>query len=43
VGRYLTAKVVIANGLNNGDRVVVAGGQLLHPNMQVEIAQERQP
>ena len=43
VGRYLTAKVVIANGLNNGDRVVVAGGQLLHPDMQVEIAQERQP
>jgi RND family efflux transporter MFP subunit len=43
VGRYLTGKVVINGGLNDGDRVVVAGGQLLHPDMQVEIAEERQP
>jgi hypothetical protein len=34
---------VINGGLNDGDRVVVAGGQLLHPDMQVEIAEERQP
>jgi len=40
VARYLTGKVVIGNGLNQGDKVVVAGGQLLHPDMQVEIAQE---
>ena len=40
VARYLTGKVVISQGLNDGDRVVTAGGQLLHPDMQVEIAQE---
>jgi RND family efflux transporter MFP subunit len=40
VGRYLTAKVVIIDGLTDGDQVVVAGGQLLHPDMQVEVAQE---
>jgi RND family efflux transporter MFP subunit len=40
VGRYLTAKVVVINGLASGDQVVVAGGQLLHPDMQVEVAQE---
>jgi RND family efflux transporter MFP subunit len=38
IGRYLTDKVVISDGLNNGDRVVVAGGQLLHPQQAVEIA-----
>ncbi|WP_454255681.1 efflux RND transporter periplasmic adaptor subunit [Pseudomonas sp. Marseille-Q8238] len=40
IGRYLTDKVIIQGGLNAGDRVVVAGGQLLHPQQQVEIANE---
>jgi len=38
VGRYLTAKVIITDGLQGGEKVVVAGGQLLHPDMQVEVA-----
>jgi RND family efflux transporter MFP subunit len=38
VGRYLTGKVVIVDGLKNGEKVVVAGNQLLHPDMQVELA-----
>ena len=38
VGRYLTGKVVISDGLQSGQSVVVLGGQLLHPGMQVEIA-----
>jgi len=38
VSRYLTGKVVIAEGLKGGETVVVAGGQLLTPGMQVEIA-----
>lgn len=41
VGRYLTAKVIITDGLQAGEKVVVAGGQLLHPDMQVEIADTR--
>ena len=40
VDRYLTDKVVIRSGLQDGDRVVVAGGQLLYPGQQVEVAQE---
>ncbi|NIE76789.1 efflux RND transporter periplasmic adaptor subunit [Pantoea sp. Ap-967] len=36
VGRYLTGKVVIAQGLKGDETVVVTGGQLLHPGMQVE-------
>lgn len=36
VGRYLTGKVIITDGLENGEQVVVAGNQLLHPDMQVE-------
>lgn len=40
VARYLTGKVIIADGLKGGEKVVVAGGQLLHPGMQVEIAQQ---
>lgn len=49
VGRYLTGKVIISDGLKGGERVVVAGGQLLHPGMRVDIAdtlkqpQEGQP
>lgn len=39
VARYLTGKVIISDGLKGGEKVVVAGGQLLHPGMQVEIAQ----
>jgi len=38
VGRYLTGKVIVTDGLKNGDKVVVAGNQLLHPDMQVELA-----
>lgn len=38
IGRYLTGKVVIGEGLKGGEMVVVAGGQLLNPGMQVEIA-----
>lgn len=38
VARYLTGKVIISDGLQRGEKVVVAGGQLLHPDMQVEIA-----
>ncbi|MEN4828843.1 efflux RND transporter periplasmic adaptor subunit [Pseudomonas sp. P39-UII1] len=36
VTRYLTGKIVIAQGLKGGETVVVSGGQLLHPGMQVE-------
>ncbi|PSS56664.1 efflux RND transporter periplasmic adaptor subunit [Pseudomonas sp. BBP2017] len=38
VRRYLIGKVVIGEGLKGGETVVVAGGQLLNPGMQVEIA-----
>lgn len=37
VGRYLTGKVIISEGLNSGEKVVTAGGQLLHPDVLVEI------
>ena len=37
VGRYLTGKVIIIDGLKNGENVVVAGNQLLHPDMEVEL------
>ena len=43
VARYLTGKVIISDGLKGGERVVVAGGQLLHPGMLVEIAQPPDP
>lgn len=36
--RYLTGKVVVGDGLKGGETVVIAGGQLLHPDMQVEVA-----
>lgn len=42
VGRYLTGKVIIVDGLKNGEKVVVAGNQLLHPDMQVELADVHQ-
>ena len=38
VGRYLTGSVIVSEGLKDGEKVVVAGGQLLHPGMKVEIA-----
>lgn len=38
VGRYLTGKVIVIDGLKSGEKVVVAGNQLLHPDMQVELA-----
>ena len=37
VGRYLTGKVVINDGLQSGQSVVVLGGQLLHPGMEVKV------
>ncbi|MFK3798451.1 MULTISPECIES: efflux RND transporter periplasmic adaptor subunit [unclassified Pseudomonas] len=43
VGRYLTGKVIIVDGLKNGEKVVVAGSQLLHPDMQVELADVYKP
>ncbi|UWF49595.1 efflux RND transporter periplasmic adaptor subunit [Pseudomonas sp. N3-W] len=39
VGRYLTGHVIISGGLNGGEKVIIAGGQLLHPGMKVEIAE----
>lgn len=42
VARYATGEVVIADGLQSGARVVIAGGQLLHPGQQVEIAEQEQ-
>ncbi|EJM61379.1 RND family efflux transporter, MFP subunit [Pseudomonas sp. GM49] len=39
VSRYLTGKVIISDGLKGGEKVIVAGGQLLHPDMEVEIAE----
>lgn len=39
VGRYLTGKVIVIDGLKSGEKVVVAGNQLLHPDMQVELAE----
>ncbi|MFJ2281758.1 efflux RND transporter periplasmic adaptor subunit [Pseudomonas sp. NPDC087803] len=39
VGRYLTGSVIISDGLAGGEKVIVAGGQLLHPGMKVEVAE----
>jgi RND family efflux transporter MFP subunit len=39
VSRYLTGKVIVSDGLKGGEKVIVAGGQLLHPGMRVEIAE----
>ncbi|KAF1068143.1 MAG: Multidrug resistance protein MdtA [Pseudomonas citronellolis] len=39
---YARDRVIIGQGLNDGERVVVAGGQLLHPGQKVEIAREEQ-
>ena len=38
VGRYLTGSVIVSEGLKDGEKVVVAGGQLLHPGLKVEVA-----
>ncbi|MCU1761982.1 efflux RND transporter periplasmic adaptor subunit [Pseudomonas sp. 14P_8.1_Bac3] len=40
VGRYLTGKVIINDGLKDGEKVIIAGGQLLHPGVKVEIAED---
>lgn len=37
VMRYLTGRVILNDGLKDGETVVVAGGQLLHPGMEVEV------
>lgn len=42
VGRYLKGQVMVTGGLNDGERVVTAGGQLLHPDQGVEIAESRE-
>lgn len=42
VARYLTGNVIVSDGLREGEKVIVAGGQLLHPDMQVEVA-DNQP
>ncbi|UVK99017.1 efflux RND transporter periplasmic adaptor subunit [Pseudomonas sp. B21-048] len=39
VGRYLTGKVIVSAGLNGDEKVVIAGGQLLHPGVKVEIVE----
>ncbi|MBN3861124.1 efflux RND transporter periplasmic adaptor subunit [Pseudomonas frederiksbergensis] len=39
VGRYLTGKVIVSAGLNGGEKVIIAGGQLLHPGVRVEIVE----
>ncbi|PQO99056.1 efflux RND transporter periplasmic adaptor subunit [Pseudomonas frederiksbergensis] len=42
VGRYLTGKVIVSAGLTAGEKVVTAGGQLLHPGARVEIVENTQ-
>jgi len=39
VGRYLTGKVIISDGLKGGEKIIIAGGQLLHPGVRVEVAE----
>lgn len=39
VARYLTGKVILTEGLQGGEQVVIAGGQVLYEGQQVEIAQ----
>ncbi|CAN7193188.1 MULTISPECIES: efflux RND transporter periplasmic adaptor subunit [unclassified Pseudomonas] len=39
VGRYLTGKVIVSAGLTGGEKVVTAGGQLLHPGVRVEVVE----
>ncbi|MGV8916665.1 MAG: efflux RND transporter periplasmic adaptor subunit [Pseudomonas sp.] len=41
VARYLTGSVILSAGLQSGEHVVVAGGQLLHPDMVVEVAEQK--
>lgn len=38
VARYLTGSVIVSEGLKDGEHVVIAGGQLLHPGIKVEVA-----
>ncbi|WP_448683825.1 efflux RND transporter periplasmic adaptor subunit [Pseudomonas nicosulfuronedens] len=39
---FAREQVIVGEGLQAGQRVIVAGGQLLHPNQKVEIAQAEQ-
>jgi len=43
IRRYLTGKIVVASGLKGGETVVVNGGQLLHPGMQVQKVDAKGP
>ncbi len=40
--RYASGKVLVGKGLEAGQKVVIAGGQLLHPGQRVEIARAEQ-
>lgn len=40
---YASGKIVINDGLEAGQTVVTAGGQLLHPGQVVEMAWSPQP
>ena len=44
VGRvsYARERVIVGEGLAAGQRVVVAGGQMLHPGQKVEVARDEQ-
>ncbi|MDN6860945.1 efflux RND transporter periplasmic adaptor subunit [Pseudomonas sp. CAN2814] len=39
---FARERVMIGEGLQAGERVIVAGGQLLHPNQKVEVARPEQ-
>ncbi len=39
LGVRLAGRVEVIDGLKGGEKVIVAGGQLLHPGMKVEIAE----
>lgn len=43
VDRYIRDVIAVTNGLENGQRVVTAGVQLLRPGQKVEIAAETRP
>jgi RND family efflux transporter MFP subunit len=43
VDRYIRDVIAVTDGLENGQRIVVAGVQLLRPGQKVEIAAENKP
>ncbi|MFV3316230.1 efflux RND transporter periplasmic adaptor subunit [Pseudomonas sp. NY15374] len=43
VARYLTGRIVISDGVKSGETVVVSGGQVLHPGMQVQKVDAKSP